>query len=387
MGDVEELNVWILPSRGPAIHQSVRGLSAFYVLGYDDDDPTIVRFVAPLRFKGITLFPSYWTTRPISIASPRVRIAASAALHRVRRLWDGMGRTCEAFIGFGDREADRGDYVFSGERLGNYKPDLELGPLELPCDAVGGHARAIPPGVEGMEHSEQDWHNRLVLAPRRDEDGSEHYEDIEFDFRAKPHEPSDNVRSGVGVRGTARGAQLMAAYSAKLLEQRGKSMKVRLALGHPSGTRYEIVIEGWVPPGAFELTEAHPPSMPEFGHYGGGGRIGAPPSYCLGTLEPGTLIFPPEGDAWAVVTERLEGLFRPGKTRHQLVNFQGQYKDAFCERRRSNESREPFRACIRGAEVLSNDVALRCPESAPPAGEEWRTRRGSSGFRPYPERR
>jgi hypothetical protein len=374
MDSIGALDFWVLPRRGPAIHQHARGLSAFYTLGYDNDDPTIVRFVAPLRFTAITIFPRYWTTRPVTIASPIVHIAAGATLYGVRRFPGSSKDECEALMGFGQTESDRTPHVFSGEKLGSYGPDLQIGPFWFPCDALGGAPQGDLPMLEvpgfddssgwGADDAES---ARLILAPRRDEDGSSRYEAVDFDLRSEPHDPSGNLRKGVRIFGNAAGAVLLANAQVKLIERHGENMKVRLVLGRPFSSQNELWMEGWVPPGAFKvLGGSWIPHLPNGGYYGGGHRSSPPPPFCLGPLEPGTPIVSPNGDTWATVAERVEGVFLRGTPRHRLVNFLGEYKNAFCTARELGYSpRERFRSCLADAEVRPSDVKLQCPDPSP----------------------
>src|SRR6187549_3035048 len=148
MANSGSLHLWALAAQGPPVHHYVTGLPADFVLAYDPSAPTRLTVQEPLRFDAITMFPAYYLQKQSEQASPRVVIARGVALHLVAR---GYTSNCQAYVGFGEAVEAR-ERAFDGtESLGHLLPDLELGPLEVPCDALGGVVEGEAPNLEGLD--------------------------------------------------------------------------------------------------------------------------------------------------------------------------------------------------------------------------------------------
>src|SRR6478609_7802412 len=147
MANSGSLHLWALAAHGPPAHHYVHGLPADFELGSDSSAPTRLTVLEPLRFEAITMFPAYYLQKQSEQARPRVVIARGVALHLVAR---GYTSNCQAYVGFGEAVEAR-ERAFDGtEALGHLLPDLELGPVEVPCDALGGVVEGEAPNLEGL---------------------------------------------------------------------------------------------------------------------------------------------------------------------------------------------------------------------------------------------
>jgi len=352
------LHVWTLGTTSAPVHQFISGLPAHFLLGDDSSAPTFLTVLEPLRFDAVTLFPAYYLERQIEQASPKVMLARGLGLHQVRREAAG---NCSGFVGIGrsasEREGTRGSEV-----LGEYAPDLELGPFEVPCAALGGALDAGRAPILQTPWPARDWdrvlgQNPLMLTPFGDGEGDpHHYEETSFEIYARPGMSSG---AGIGVRATATGARFLAAFSATLLETTPGWKKIRLVLGG-----YVLLIEGWVQEGLFQPADGSGSDLDGHGRLGGAHRSGPPPTYCVGRLAPGTPVFTSGGVAWATVSVPVEGVFEQKGDRHRLVNFFGKYYGAICQRPSLTDS-QGIPHCIWNAEVRAADVTLRCPAGKP----------------------
>jgi len=351
MANSGSLQLWALARDGAPLHQYVDGLPANFELGYDSSAPTRLTVLEPLRFDAVTLFPAYYLQKQTQQASPKVSIARGVALHRVQRV---LEPNCQAYVGFGEAMAAR-EWASDGtESLGYLLPDVEVGPIEVPCDALGGMPQLEAFHLEGLADAENDDDSpeqRLMLSPLREEDGAMHYEATEFQIY-----PTPNGVVGISVKATTAGMGYLANRSTALLvaEQKGWQ-KVRLQFDD------ELLVEGWVDAAVFEPDDGGSWPDEHGGYHGGGNRTGKAPTYCSGRLAAGTRIVTSEGIQWATVTRELEGVFNPGKERHQLVNFMGPHRDSFCRRSWHARDTQGYQACVENAEVRAEDVKLVCP--------------------------
>ncbi|HEX6276404.1 MAG TPA: hypothetical protein VFZ53_25360 [Polyangiaceae bacterium] len=354
MRDSGRLHVFALPPGHSPVHQFIRGLPASLLLGDDPDAPTPLTVLEPLRFDAVTLFPAFYLTRDIETAEPRIRIARGMALHRLSRL-EG---TCTGYVGFGTAEEERTHSFDAGAILGQYAPDLEVGQVDVPCDALGG-ASDDEPYLEEHERdgettgeSEQ---NALRLTPVYDEEGAYHYEATELRIGAAPTQAT----ASVWIKASENGVGILANARASLLDQKPGWKRIELEIGH--GFR----IEGWVEANRFE----HDPGAGGWdyghGHLGGGSSTKPRPTFCAGTLEPATPIFTRRGVRWATVATRIEGVFEREESILRLANFLGPYRDSFCGPRWNASDSQGHADCIEDAIVRATDVVLSCPAGKP----------------------
>jgi hypothetical protein len=348
MRDSGELHVFALPRGSAPVHQFIRGLPANLALGDDASAPTRVTVLEPLRFDAITLFPAYYLTREVTYGSPQVTLAAGTALHRVERV---DATRCDAYVGFSQDAHPREFASDGGQILGQYAPDLEVGPVRAPCEALGGVSKEAPRLDGAFDEEDGDSEPLLRLTPVRDEEGYEHYEATELEIFARPLESSERLR----LAASASGAELLASHAARQLAELPGWKKIRLVI------REQLALEGWVTATAFEPDRGAMLGGAEHGRLGGHRRSGSPPTYCTGTLAAGTPIFSASGVPWASVASKVEAAFERGRGHLRLVNFLGAYRDAFCSRWAHGTDSQGIADCVEDAEVRPGDVTLRCP--------------------------
>ncbi len=343
-----DMHVFVLPVGSAPVHQFIRGLPANLALTEDAAAPTRITVLEPLRFEAITLFPPYYLTREVEYASPQVTVAAGTALHRVQRL---DATRCDAYIGF-SADSERRQLDFDGgEILGQYAPDLDVGPIEVPCDALGGSSDDPLLESSADDDANDDSEHALRLTPTRDEDGSEHYDALNLQLFEEPTEAS----ASVSLEGSEDGAEILASSSVRLLEKRPRWKRIRLVINGA------VAIQGWVAATEFEPDNGASQGSELHGRLGGYHRAGPTPTYCAGTLAAGTRIFSTSGVAWATAGSNVEAAFERKGARVYLVNFLGQYRDAFCSSERHATDTQGIAACLEDAEVRPADVTLRCP--------------------------
>jgi len=185
----------------------------------------------------------------------------------------------------------------------------------------------------------------------RDEDGAMYYEATEFQI----YPTAEASSLGVTVKATREGAGYLANRHASLLDAKKGWKKIRLQLDN------ELVIEGWVDAATFEPGDGSDWPDERGGYLGGGHSTAKVPSYCSAKLAAGTPILGGDGLPWATVAREVEGIFVAGKERHQLVNFLGHYRDAFCAPHWYARDTQGHRACLEDAEVRPEDLKLVCP--------------------------
>jgi hypothetical protein len=226
MKDSGRLHVFALMGGHEPVHQYIDGLPASLVVGTDPSAPTPITVHEPLRFDAITLFPAYYLQRQIEDRDPKVTLARGVALHRVAREDE---RHCTGYVGLGAQEEERAFLHDGSQILGRWKPDLELGYLRFPCDALGGRLEQQPileASVARVQDDERDEGRALRFAPERDEGGAFHYEATEFGIS---EEAGENTFT-FWIRATAEGARQLASASVTLLEQGPDSKKIRLVI-------------------------------------------------------------------------------------------------------------------------------------------------------------
>lgn len=343
------LHVFALPAGSPPIHQYLRGVPANLALTDGANAPTRMTVLEPLRFDAITLFPAFYLQREVVYPAPRVTIAKGTALHRVERT---DATHCGAYVGFSVDPEPRRFASDGGEVLGHYAPDLEFGPVEVPCDALGGASKDLARlASASQDGASDDAGPALRLTPSRDEDGSEHYDETELRIFEQPTENS----ASISAQGNADGSEILATSSATLLDKRPSWKKIRLVISEA------VAIEGWVAAGAFEPDDGAARSYDEPGFLGGSHRGGPAPTYCAGTLAAGTRVFSPNGVVWATVASAVDAAFDATGGRIRLLNFFGPYRDAFCAPGSPSRDTQGIASCIGDAEVRPSDVTLRCP--------------------------
>jgi hypothetical protein len=223
----------------------------------------------------------------------------------------------------------------------------------VPCDALGGVVEGEAPYLRGLADDEtDDDETRLQLTPMRDEDGAMSYEAIEFQI----HPIAEASSPSVTVKATREGAGYLANRHASLLDAKKGWKKIRLQLERA------LVIEGWVDAATFEPDDGSG-DWPEErrGYLDGGHSAAKVPTYCSAKLAVGTPILGGDRLPWASVSREVEGIFVAGKERHQLVNFLGRYRDAFCAPHWHSLDMQGHRDCLGDAEVRAEDVKLVCP--------------------------